>query len=106
MEKKKYSSLCVLGFIFSLAVPVPCFVYAAFNMNSYKMFIVSACFAIASMIVGLFLSIIGVSTSKFSGKKGRRLGIAGIIISLIGFACLILFCAGLIWLGKGLPMSN
>lgn len=50
-------------------------------------------------VLGLVFSAIGLSKAKKANGKGKGLAIAGLVISLIGVAILIIMALGLIGLG-------
>ena len=86
MEKKKYNLLCLLGFI--LAVPLQIVFWVTVEL--------------ALMLVGLVISIVGVVTTRKGIKKGRALGIIGIVFSILGMLCVVSFCAMLLFIASGI----
>ena len=106
MEKKKLSITCVLGFAVPVLAPVTAFFLAVNNVQWYKYFMTFLGLSGLSVFAGLVLSIAGTVSAKRSGKGGRGLGIAGIVISLLEMIGVILFIICLIWLGTGVQMSN
>ena len=89
-EKKQLSKTCVTGFILS-AFPsiLAVYLFIIWQARDYVpvAFIASIVIVPIAMfvfsIIGLSLSIAGVVTAKRDGKKGRGLGIAGIVLPVI-----------------------
>lgn len=108
--KKKYNIPCILGFVFSVLIPIPTLVcsYYIFMKKLHDRATYAFCgrIAIAAVIVGLIVSLIGVITSRNSGVKGRKLGFAGLIFSGVELVCCIVLLAGIIWMTRGIQMSN
>ena len=112
MEKKAWSKTCLIGCILSFAVPLLTIAigYAGrksvFSTANFGLFFI---IVLLSMVAGLILSIIGVTSAKKNGTGGIGFGIAGIVLSIVGLIIAILFIAfmiSLMWLGTNVIMSN
>lgn len=92
-EKKQLSKMCLTGFIFSVLPAALGLVLSILALNAYDNLDVTLAYVFVMAIlpivmcvfsiVGLSLSIAGVVTAKRDGKKGRGLGIAGIVLPVI-----------------------
>lgn len=92
-EKKKFNKMCLTGFIFSVLPAVLGLVLGILALNAHDNLDVTLAYIFVMAIlpivmcvfsiVGLSLSIAGVVTAKRDGKKGRGLGIAGIVLPVI-----------------------
>ena len=107
--KEKYSIPCILGFVFSVVITIPVVAFAFFsliNLHKHAIYASAMKFAMASVVIGFIVSLIGVVTSKKNALKGRKLGAAGLIASVLEIVCFILFLGIVIWIGSGVQMSN
>lgn len=100
--RDRYSSTCFAGFILSTLIPLPLAAIALLNFSTYSTFVMCACVIIATWFMGLIFSVIGVVSARKSGKKGKALGIAGVIISALGIISLVVFNVALLWMAVGL----
>lgn len=103
--KDKYSTTCIAGFILSTVIPLPLAALAFFNFSSYDTMVLCTFVILASMLLGLVFSILGVVEAKKKNKKGKIFGILGIIISVLGMISIILFNVLLLWLATGLDFG-
>ena len=107
--KGKYNLPCILGFVFSVVLPIPTVILGFFgqiNLHKYTLYASAMKFAMASVVIGFIVSLIGVITVKKSGAKGRKLGAAGLIASVLEIVCFLIFLGIVIWIGSGVQMSN
>ena len=102
MEKKKHDLLCWLGFILAVPLQIVLTVIAYIVRITPEAFPTWVAIELASMIIGLVISIVGVVTSRKGIKKGRALGIIGIVCSLLGILCVVSFCAMLLYIASGI----
>ena len=102
MEKKKHNLLCWLGFILAVPLQIVLTVIAYIVRITPEAFPTWVAIELASMIIGLVISIVGVVTSKKGIKKGRAMGIIGIVCSLLGILCVVSFCAMLLYIASGI----
>ena len=90
-QKRTISKLCLTGFILSVISPVLLIFINAFN-SLWEVEIVYWClfvFAILSPLAGLVLSIAGLIGARKGNKKGKGFGIAGIILTSV-YAAVVL----------------
>ena len=88
-KNRKFSKLCVAGFALGiLGVFISYYMYDSWNWR-YFYFLLTL--AGITAIVGLILSIRGVRSFRWDSDKGRWLGIAGIVISLLVLCFVLLF---------------
>ena len=102
MEKKKYNLLCLLGFILAVPLQIVLTVIAYIVRITPEAFPTWVTIALATMFIGLVISIVGVVTSRKGIKKGRALGIIGIVCSILGILCVVSFCAMLLYIASGI----
>ena len=102
MEKKKYNLLCLLGFILAVPLQIVLTVIAYIVRITPEAFPTWVTVELALMLVGLVISIVGVVTTRKGIKKGRALGIIGIVFSILGMLCVVSFCAMLLLIASGI----
>ncbi len=102
MEKKKHNLLCWLGFILAVPLQIVLTVIAYIVRITPEAFPTWVAIELASMIIGLVISIVGVVTSRKGIKKGRAMGIIGIVCSLLGILCVVSLCAMLLYIASGI----
>ena len=83
-EKRKFSVLCLVGFIISL-LPIVVLVFNDFLSRWLKSFGLNMAYTVLPF-VGLIVSIIGVVSARKKGKTGKGFGIAGIVLPGIGIS--------------------
>ena len=83
-EKRKFSVLCLVGFIISL-LPIVVLVFNDFLSRWMKSFGLNMAYTVLPL-VGLIVSIIGVVSARKKGKTGKGFGIAGIVLPGIGIS--------------------
>ena len=83
-EKRKFSVLCLVGFIISL-LPIVVLVFNDFLSRWMKSFGLNMAYTVLPF-VGLIVSIIGVVSARKKGKTGKGFGIAGIVLPGIGIS--------------------
>lgn len=123
-EKKKLSKLCVTGFILSILPLVLLGLYIGFiwimgtingeallDMFSYEFFTWSLALLPSTMFVlsltGLGLSIAGVISAARKGRRGKKLGIAGIVLpNLYAVAVVVLIVLFGAWVIKQMEIQN
>lgn len=98
-QKEKLSKLCVSGFILSVlpaVLGVGIFIWwlieksdSGISIALTSVIVLAPIVMIALSIIGLCLSISGVNIAKIEGKKGKRLGIAGITFSVLYFVAVV-----------------
>lgn len=81
--KKKYSKLCIAGFIISVLFPVlMLFINSRFFPSLGNTFtLISLVVILLLPFIGLILSIVGLVTMRKKGLAGKGFGIAGIVLS-------------------------
>lgn len=102
MEKKKHNLLCWLGFILAVPLQIILTVIAYIVRITPEAFPTWVTIELATMFIGLVISIAGVVTSRKGIKKGRALGIIGIVFSSLGILCIVSFCAMLLYIASGI----
>ena len=102
MEKKKHNLLCWLGFILAVPLQIVLTVIAYIVRITPEAFPTWVTIELATMFIGLVISIVGVVTSRKGTKKGKALGIIGIVCSILGILCVVSFCAMLLYIASGI----
>ena len=98
MEKKKINSLCLIGFIMAVPLQIVMTIIAYIVRISPEAFPVWVTAEFILIFVALVISIIGVVISRKGVKKGRTLGIVGIVTSVVQMIILVSFCAMLLFI--------
>lgn len=102
MEKKKINLLCLIGFIMAVPLQIVMTIIAYIVRISPEAFPVWVTAEFILIFVALAISIIGVVISRKGVKKGRTLGIVGIVTSVVQMIILVSFCAMLLYIAAGI----
>ena len=98
MEKKKHNWLCWIGFMMAVPLQIILTVIAYIVRISPEAFPIWVTAELILIFVTLVISIIGVVISRKGVKKGKVLGIVGIVTSVVQMIILVSFCAMLLFI--------
>ena len=101
-QKAKFSKLCLTGFILDVLSPFAlalstCFFWRLDNAVYFTILVVLACMP----FIGMILSIIGLVTARKKGRKGKGLGIAGIVLPAVYAVVVVIIFASMVFMIKG-----
>ena len=101
-QKAKLSKLCLTGFLISVLSPFVLalstwFFWRLDNAVYFTILVVLACLP----FIGMVLSIIGLVTARKKGRKGKGLGIAGIVLPTVYAVVVVFVFANMFLLIKG-----
>lgn len=100
MEKKNL--MCIIGFILAVPLQIVLTVMAYIFRITPEAFPICVTVELVLLFIALVISVIGVVTSKKGAKKGKVLGIIGIVFSALEMICVVSFCAMLLYLASEL----
>lgn len=101
-QQAKLSKLCLTGFILDVLSPFAlalstCFFWRLDNAVYFTILVVLACMP----FIGMILSIIGLVTARKKGRKGKGLGIAGIVLPAVYAVVVVIIFASMVFMIKG-----
>lgn len=101
-QKAKLSKLCLTGFLISVLSPFAlalCIWFLWRLETTIDWNIIG--FMICLPFIGMILSIIGLVTARKKGRKGKGLGIAGIVLPAVYAVVVVILFASMVFMIKG-----